>query len=192
MWGDEMRLGLRGRVCKVWAPRGAAVSQEVQIGWKYIYVAVAIDPLTGRLWWACPPTLKSHNQTGLVSDGHPGAWIIISRAGLYPGSSLKLQKLYSYFEAPRPGVRPWRWPVRPCLVGPGVRVGHALWASCGRGSHGRTRVRTPHRSRVAGIGTHPPAPPGGHAWVQCCRLSLRPRSDGCLLLQGLSCRLAES
>ena len=32
VWGDEMRVGLRGRVCKVWAPRGVAVPQEVQIG----------------------------------------------------------------------------------------------------------------------------------------------------------------
>ncbi len=50
VWGDEMRVGLRGQVRKVWAPRGVAVSQEVQIGWKYLYVAVALDPLTGRLW----------------------------------------------------------------------------------------------------------------------------------------------
>ncbi len=28
-----------------------AVSQEVQIGWQYTYVAVALDPRTGRLWW---------------------------------------------------------------------------------------------------------------------------------------------
>ena len=52
VWGDEMKLGLRARVRKVWAPRGVAVSQAVQIGWKYTYVAVAVDPMTGRLWWA--------------------------------------------------------------------------------------------------------------------------------------------
>lgn len=27
-------------------------ADPVQIGWSYIYVAVAIDPRTGRLWWA--------------------------------------------------------------------------------------------------------------------------------------------
>ncbi len=35
VWGDEMRLGLRGQVRRVWAPRGVAVAQEVQIGWSY-------------------------------------------------------------------------------------------------------------------------------------------------------------
>ncbi len=50
MWGDEMRLGLWHAVRKVWAPRGVAVSREVQIGRSYIYAAVALDPVTGRLW----------------------------------------------------------------------------------------------------------------------------------------------
>ena len=46
-----MRLGLRGPVRRVWAPRGVPVPQAVQIGWKYPYGAVALDPMTGRLWW---------------------------------------------------------------------------------------------------------------------------------------------
>ena len=46
MWGDEMRVGLRGQVRKVWAPRGVAVAQEVQIGWKYLYVAVGLAEVT--------------------------------------------------------------------------------------------------------------------------------------------------
>ena len=57
-----MRLGLLGRVCKVWAPRGTAVSQTVQIGWKYIHVAVAIDPRTGRLWWAWQKNRKGEEM----------------------------------------------------------------------------------------------------------------------------------
>ena len=28
------------------------------IGWKYTYVTVAIDPLTGRLWWAWQKNMK--------------------------------------------------------------------------------------------------------------------------------------
>ena len=50
VWGDEMRMGLCGPVCKVWGAAGA-VFREVQIGRKYTYVAVALDPMTGRLWW---------------------------------------------------------------------------------------------------------------------------------------------
>ena len=33
VWGDEMRVGLRGQGRKVWAPGGVAVAQEVQPGW---------------------------------------------------------------------------------------------------------------------------------------------------------------
>ena len=69
MWGDEMRVGLRGRVCRVWAPRGAAVSQEVRTGWKYTYVAVAIDPLTGQLWWAWQKNMKGEEMARIW-----GAW----------------------------------------------------------------------------------------------------------------------
>ena len=49
VWGDEMRLGLISRGCRVWAPRGVVVSQEVPINQQYIYVAMALDPMTGQL-----------------------------------------------------------------------------------------------------------------------------------------------
>ena len=64
-----MRLGLRGRVCRVWAPRGTAVSQAVQTGWKYTYVAVAIDPLTGGLWWSWQKNMKGAEMARIR-----GAW----------------------------------------------------------------------------------------------------------------------
>ena len=65
-----MRVGLRGRVCRVWAPRGTAVSQAVQMGWKYTYVAVAIDPLTGRLWWVWQKNMKGEEMARIW-----GAWV---------------------------------------------------------------------------------------------------------------------
>ena len=52
MWGTEMRLGLIGQVRQVWVPPRVEVRQAVQFSRMYTYVAVAIDPLTGRLWWA--------------------------------------------------------------------------------------------------------------------------------------------
>ena len=69
VWGDEMKLGLRRQVRQVWAPRGVAVSQAVQIGWKYIYVAVALDPMTGRLWWAWQANMKGVEMARIW-----GAW----------------------------------------------------------------------------------------------------------------------
>ena len=44
-----MRLGLRSQVRTVWAPRGVVVSQTVPIGGQYLTVAVAIEPMAGRL-----------------------------------------------------------------------------------------------------------------------------------------------
>ena len=44
VWGDEMRVGLIGRV---WVPRRVEVRQAVPFSRKYMYLAVAIDPLTG-------------------------------------------------------------------------------------------------------------------------------------------------
>ncbi len=38
VWGNEMRLGLRGQVRKVWAPGGRKVVPTVQIGWSDTYV----------------------------------------------------------------------------------------------------------------------------------------------------------
>lgn len=58
VWGNAMRLGLWNAVRKVWAPRGTAVSREVQIGRRYTYVAVALDPRTGQLWWAWQQNMK--------------------------------------------------------------------------------------------------------------------------------------
>ncbi|MCY4520824.1 MAG: hypothetical protein OXC13_08590, partial [Caldilineaceae bacterium] len=69
MWGDEMRLGLWNAVRKVWAPRGVAVSREVQIGRSYLYVAVALDPVTGWLWWAWQQNMKGEEMARIW-----GAW----------------------------------------------------------------------------------------------------------------------
>ena len=49
VWGDEMRPGLISRECRVWAPRGVAVSQAVPIHRQYTYVAVALESMTGYL-----------------------------------------------------------------------------------------------------------------------------------------------
>ncbi len=47
-----MRLGLWNAVRKVWAPRGMTVTRATQINRTYTYMAVALDPRTGRLWRA--------------------------------------------------------------------------------------------------------------------------------------------
>lgn len=81
-WADEMRLGLHGRVRRVWAPRGVKVRQRVQLVYEWRYLALAVDGVQGRLWWqwtrsmrkeAIAPVVAAWQAAGvaaLVWDGH--------------------------------------------------------------------------------------------------------------------------
>ena len=62
MWGDKVRVGLWNAVRKAWAPRGVEVSREVQINRQYTYVAVALDPRIGRLWWTWQENMKGEEM----------------------------------------------------------------------------------------------------------------------------------
>jgi hypothetical protein len=53
-----MRLGLHGRVRRVWAPRGVKVRQRVQLRYEWRYLALAVDGVTGRLWWRWLPNMR--------------------------------------------------------------------------------------------------------------------------------------
>jgi hypothetical protein len=78
-----MRLGLHGRVRRVWAPRGVKVRQRVQLRYEWRYLAVAVDVDRGRLWWhwtssmrkeAIAPVVVAWQAAGiaaLVWDGAP-------------------------------------------------------------------------------------------------------------------------
>jgi len=82
-WADEMRLGLHGRVRRVWAPRGVKVRQRVQLRYEWRYLALAVDGVAGRLWWrwlpsmrkeAVAPAVAAWREAGiaaLVWDGAP-------------------------------------------------------------------------------------------------------------------------
>lgn len=48
---DELRLGLRGQVRRVLAPRGVAVAQRLQLKYEWAYRLLAVDPRAGTLQW---------------------------------------------------------------------------------------------------------------------------------------------
>ncbi len=48
---DELRLGLRGQVRRVLAPRGAKVVQRLQLRYQWAYLLLAVDPRAGTLRW---------------------------------------------------------------------------------------------------------------------------------------------
>jgi hypothetical protein len=48
---DELRLGLRGQVRRVLAPRGVDVRQRLQVRYEWAYLLLAVDPRAGTLRW---------------------------------------------------------------------------------------------------------------------------------------------
>lgn len=48
---DELRLGLRGQVRRVLAPRGLDVTQRLQLKYEWAYLLLAVDPRAGTLRW---------------------------------------------------------------------------------------------------------------------------------------------
>lgn len=55
---DEMRLGLQGKVRRVWAERGVQVVQKLQFVFEWAYLLLAVDPVKGTLFWDWIPDMK--------------------------------------------------------------------------------------------------------------------------------------
>ena len=58
-WADEMRVGLRGQVRRVWGRRGVPVRQRVALTYTWRHLFLVVDGQGGRLWWAWLPGLDS-------------------------------------------------------------------------------------------------------------------------------------
>ena len=77
---DEMRLGLRGQVRRVLAPRGVKVVQRVQLVYRWVYLLLAVEPRTGTIRWRWVarmnaehllPVLQEWELRCVVWDGAP-------------------------------------------------------------------------------------------------------------------------
>ncbi len=55
---DEMRLGLQGRVRRVWATRGVKVVQKLQFVFEWTYLLLGVNPQTGGLVWDWIDSMK--------------------------------------------------------------------------------------------------------------------------------------
>ncbi len=65
-WADEMRVGLRGPVRRVWGRRGVPVRQRVQLIYEWRYLFVVVDGRAGRVWWEWLPRLRAEALAPLV------------------------------------------------------------------------------------------------------------------------------
>lgn len=79
-FSDEMRLGLRGQVRRVLAPKGVKVVQAVQLTYVYAYLLLAVEPRSGALRWRwiermnaehLRPVLQDWKLPTVVWDGAP-------------------------------------------------------------------------------------------------------------------------
>lgn len=67
-FSDEMRVGLRGMVRRVWAPRGVKVHQAQALVYSWRYLALTLNGLTGMLHWAWLPNMKKEGIAQVVAD----------------------------------------------------------------------------------------------------------------------------
>ena len=157
-----MKLGLRGQVRRVWAPRGVAVTQAVPIGWKYTYVAVALDPLTGRLWWAWQKNMKGEEMARIwgvwAEEPAIDGWV-------WDGAGGHTGKAMQALDAPRVVQPPYAPELNPV---------ERFFRESRRAVEGR-RLSGP-AGQAGGPGAHPASLAGGpEASEETVRLGLDPQ-----------------
>jgi transposase len=67
-WADEMRLGLLGRVRRVWGIRGIKIRQKVECTYQWRYLSLAVDGVGGQLWWTWIPNLRKETVQAVVRE----------------------------------------------------------------------------------------------------------------------------
>jgi hypothetical protein len=72
---DELRLGLRGQVRRVLAPRGAKVTQRLQLTYRWAYLLLAVDPRAGTLRWRWLERCRAGPIRDTLADWAPAAVI---------------------------------------------------------------------------------------------------------------------
>lgn len=66
-FADEMRVGLRGMVRRVWGRRGVKVVQRVQMVYRWAYLFLVVDVRRGRLLWSWIDSMKSESIAAAVN-----------------------------------------------------------------------------------------------------------------------------
>lgn len=71
-FADEMRVGLRGMVRRVWGRRGVKVRQRLQLVYKWRYLFLAVDVEKGKVHWSWIDSMKAEMVgAAVVWDGAP-------------------------------------------------------------------------------------------------------------------------
>jgi hypothetical protein len=65
---NEMRLGLRGMVRQVLAPKGVKVVQPLQLRYEWSYLLLAVNPETGELRWRWIERMRQEHIKAVLSE----------------------------------------------------------------------------------------------------------------------------
>lgn len=65
-FADEMRIGLRGMVRRVWGKRGVPVRRRVQLSYQWRYLFLVVDGGTGVVYWCWLETMTAGELLGVV------------------------------------------------------------------------------------------------------------------------------
>jgi hypothetical protein len=65
---DELRVGLIGQVRRRWTVRGVKLCQRVERSYKWRYLQVAVDPLSGEIWWRWSERLGKEAAVAALSE----------------------------------------------------------------------------------------------------------------------------
>ena len=71
-FADEMRVGLRGMVRRVWGRRGVKVRQRVQTVYEWRYLFCVVDGRRGKLLWNWIDSMKSERIAEAVNGLRDG------------------------------------------------------------------------------------------------------------------------
>lgn len=66
-FADEMRVGLRGMVRRVWGLRGVKVVQRVQMVYRWMYLFLVVDVRRGKLMWSWIDSMRSESIAAAVN-----------------------------------------------------------------------------------------------------------------------------
>jgi hypothetical protein len=90
-FADEMRVGLRGMVRRVWGKRGVKVRQLLQIAYEWRYLFLAVDSQAGRLYWCWLDALGAIDVAGALRGLEPFglAALVWDRASAHRGRGVR-------------------------------------------------------------------------------------------------------
>jgi len=96
---DEMRLGLQGKVRRVWSCKGVKIVQRLQFVFEWVYLVLSVDPLTGKLHWDWMTSMKQVDLKPVVAQWHVDA-VIWDRAASHRGSEIGELDFKRIFQPP--------------------------------------------------------------------------------------------